>query len=106
MRNAIMDQQIHCEPMRELISARMDDTITPEEDAAVERHLEECEECRAVLADYALTRDLLRIPAPDPPASLARRVRIRLATYPSDPQSHRNPSEQLSRPEEVEHEVH
>ena len=49
-----------CDQALELISARLDDMITPEESAALEEHLVRCPDCRALLADFeAMTTKLI-----------------------------------------------
>lgn len=60
-----------CDQALELISARLDDMITPEESAALEEHLARCPDCRALLADFEAMQAVL--PAAleaDPPAGL------------------------------------
>lgn len=76
------DVDLSCEQCREALSARLDGEDLPHESAAVERHLDMCEECRLFEDDAAritrLTRtgpadpgpdlvDVLLVAAPDPP---------------------------------------
>lgn len=50
---------MHCEDAIELLSARLDGEITSEENTALERHLAQCEPCRAVEREFAALSELL-----------------------------------------------
>jgi anti-sigma factor RsiW len=57
---------------RERLSAYLDDELDAAEREPLERHLAQCEECRAALAELRQTRALLRaLPAPTLPRSFA-----------------------------------
>ncbi len=61
---------MNCEQVEELLSAYLDNALAPEEIAGVTAHLQQCAQCRSVLADFrhndALLRQLPRIsPSPE-----------------------------------------
>ena len=60
---------MNCEDYTELLSARLDGELTPEEEKTLEDHLNICPECRAVAEDLARIHlsfeDLEPVPAPE-----------------------------------------
>lgn len=58
-----------CEGYLELLSARLDGSLSPEEDAALREHLTRCPACRTAEAQLAVIHDLLggleEVPAPE-----------------------------------------
>lgn len=69
------------EAVRDLIPAYALGVTDAEEQAEVERHLKQCAECRALLADYRLLADdlLYAVPQSSAPSHLAADLRRRLA---------------------------
>jgi Tol biopolymer transport system component len=74
---------MNCEQVREMLSAYLDDTLALGEAAqsasqlkrAVTAHLEDCDQCRAVLWDYRRFDDLLRqMPRVNPDPALRERI--------------------------------
>lgn len=70
---------IHCDQALELISARLDGALTPQEDAALEAHLAQCPQCRALLADLSALRAACAGLEPPVPADLTARIMAQLA---------------------------
>jgi anti-sigma factor RsiW len=69
-----------CEALAPLLSALIDDELTDEECALVERHLQTCASCRDRVSEYRAIGCLVRgLPAPEPPPTLSRRYRGLLA---------------------------
>ena len=70
---------MNCEDYTELLSARLDGELTPEEEKTLEDHLNICADCRAVAEDleriHLSFEDLEPVPAPD---SLARDVMAKI----------------------------
>src|SRR5579885_417481 len=65
----------------ELVAAYMLGALEPDEVDDVERHLEGCERCRALIDEARATRDALLLAAPPatPPPALRARVLARIA---------------------------
>ena len=60
-----------CRAIRPLLSAYMDNEVTPGELRAISAHIATCAECAAVLAEYRELRSLVRaLPQPLPPGNL------------------------------------
>ncbi len=68
----------NCQKARELFDALLDGEISPEDSAFLEKHLQECETCRAELAIYRSMLEALHTPIPEPPASIHDAVMARL----------------------------
>lgn len=69
---------LNCDEALELISARVDGALTREEDLRLERHLEQCPACRALLEDFQAMEELFPTLAPQAPAGLAEDVMARV----------------------------
>lgn len=63
-----------CDQAMELLSARLDGVLTPEEEAGLEEHLAQCPECRALAADLAELHDAMPGLYQEPPPELKERV--------------------------------
>ena len=63
-----------CDQALELLSARLDGALTPEEEAGLEEHLAQCPECRALAADLAELHDAMPGLYQAPPPELKERV--------------------------------
>src|SRR3712207_3607368 len=64
-----------CRAIRPLLSAYMDNDLTPDELRAVQAHVAGCAECAATLAEYRQLRSLVRaLPQPTPPPALRQSV--------------------------------
>src|SRR5215213_9563106 len=64
-----------CRVLRPLLSAYMDNDLTPDELRAVQAHVATCTECAATLAEYRRLRSLVRaLPQPAPPPALRQAV--------------------------------
>lgn len=63
-----------CEEALVLLSGRLDGANTPEEDAQLEAHLQQCDRCRAVLEAYAAADAGLLTLEEEPPAELHDRI--------------------------------
>ena len=63
-----------CDQALELLSARLDGALTPEETAGLEEHLAQCPECRALAADLETLHDAMPELYQEPPAQLKERV--------------------------------
>src|ERR671932_341549 len=64
-----------CRDVRPLISAYMDNEVTPQELRVMQGHVAECAECAALLASYRSLRSTIRaLPQPMPPAALRQAV--------------------------------
>jgi hypothetical protein len=70
-----MSELMTHERARRLAAVRLDQALTPGDEAALETHLEGCADCRAVAAGYAADRLALRSMAPvEPPRDLWART--------------------------------
>lgn len=76
---------IHCDQALELISARLDGALTPQEDAALEAHLAQCPQCRALLADLSALHAACAGLEPPVPAGLTDRIMAQLAKEAAEP---------------------
>src|SRR4051794_14402898 len=64
-----------CRVLRPLLSAYMDNDLTPDELRVVQAHVATCTECAATLAEYRQLRSLVRaLPQPAPPPALRQAV--------------------------------
>lgn len=64
-----------CDEYWELISARLDGALSPEEEARLEAHLASCPDCRAAEEELsAIHRGLEALPPIEPPAGLTERI--------------------------------
>lgn len=64
-----------CEDYLELISAKLDNELTDDEDARLSSHLEQCPQCRALLKELGGLSDALRtLPDVETPATLTEQV--------------------------------
>ena len=64
-----------CRDVRPLLSAYMDNDLTPDELRVVQAHVAACPECAALLAEYRQVRALVRaLPQPQPPPALRAAV--------------------------------
>lgn len=64
-----------CRDVRPLLSAYMDNDLTPEELRVVQGHVAACPACAALLAEYRQVRALVRaLPQPQPPPALRAAV--------------------------------
>jgi len=68
-----------CEAYRELLSAKLDGELTGQEQAMLEAHLAECEECRSLYEIYQQLSDDLALPDADLPDTLIPGVMARVA---------------------------
>lgn len=62
------------EEMRTLLSKHLDGCNTPEEESVLQQHLNKCEECRQMLADYELINNRIADLIVDPPKSLTDNI--------------------------------
>jgi anti-sigma factor (TIGR02949 family) len=71
-----MEATMNCSNARSLLSARVDGELPPEDGAALETHLRDCEQCRAQLAALQSVRTLVAAQATRhrAPADLADRI--------------------------------
>lgn len=70
---------MRCRKARAMISEYADGTLAPREAAALERHLETCADCRAVLVDFrVLAHEARGLETPPVPAEAWSRIRARL----------------------------
>ncbi|MEG2119254.1 MAG: zf-HC2 domain-containing protein, partial [Pseudoflavonifractor sp.] len=67
-----------CEDYFELISARLDGALSPEDTAALDAHLAVCPECRLLAADLAELHSALPTLSAAPPADLIPNVMARI----------------------------
>src|SRR3712207_6727336 len=66
---------MECRDARPLVSAYMDNELTPQELRAMQSHVAECAECAALLASYRGLRTTIRsLPQPLPPPALRQAV--------------------------------
>lgn len=65
---------LNCDQALELLSARLDGPLGPEDAAALEEHLSVCPACRALADDLAVLHDELPLLAAQPPAGLKQGV--------------------------------
>ncbi len=65
---------LNCDQALELLSARLDGPLGPEDAAALEEHLSVCPACRALADDLAVLHDELPLLAAQPPAGLKENV--------------------------------
>ena len=65
---------LNCDQTLELLSARLDGPLGPEDAAALEEHLSVCPACRALADDLAVLHDELPLLAAQPPARLKEDV--------------------------------
>lgn len=65
---------LNCDQALELLSARLDGPLGPEDAAALEEHLSVCPACRALADDLAVLHDELPLLAAQPPAGLKEGV--------------------------------
>src|SRR5918998_3205844 len=66
---------MECRDARPLVSAYMDNELTPQELRAMQVHVAECAECAALLASYRSLRTTIRsLPPPLPPPALRQAV--------------------------------
>ena len=63
-----------CDQALELLSARLDGALTPEEEAGLEEHLAHCPDCRALAADLEELHDAMPGLYQEPPPELKERV--------------------------------
>ena len=70
-----------CERWQARIQDRLDGTISPAEDAALEAHLAVCPECRALYDVLAALPELMAEDAAEPPAALADGVMSRIYAW-------------------------
>lgn len=64
---------LDCDQALELISAKIDNELTPQEEAALAEHLAACPACGALLAEFELMHDAMPEPAV-PPAGLTEQI--------------------------------
>lgn len=69
---------LNCDQTLELLSARLDGPLGPEDAAALEEHLSVCPACRALADDLAVLHDELPLLAAQPPARLKEDVMERI----------------------------
>ncbi len=70
---------MNCEDIKEaLLSGHLDQANTPEEEAALQAHLETCPNCRAILETYQEIDRKLAAMAVEPPEALRRGVMARV----------------------------
>lgn len=62
-----------CDQALELISARLDGALSPQEEALLEEHLRSCPDCRALLADFQAIHQAMPEPV-EPPPELAEAI--------------------------------
>ena len=67
-----------CTQYLELISARLDGELSPEEEKRLQAHLDQCPSCRALLADLTAIYHETSRPLEDVPAGFADRVMRRI----------------------------
>ena len=64
-----------CRAVRPLLSAYMDNEVTPDELRLVQEHVAGCADCAAILASYRQLRTAVRaLPPPPPPPGLRAAV--------------------------------
>ena len=63
-----------CDQALELLSARLDGALTPEEEAGLEEHLAHCPDCQALAADLEEIHDAIPGLYQEPPPELKERV--------------------------------
>jgi hypothetical protein len=82
----MMEEDMNCKEIVELLTAYLDGEVTPEEKAHIEAHLPECSKCRAELEALSATQDdlrgMMRLMAEEvsTPDKVWDRVRARLDT--------------------------
>src|SRR5919202_2584021 len=68
-------EAVDCRDVRPLVSAYMDNELTPQELRAMQGHVADCAECAALLASYRGLRTAIRaLPQPVPPPALRQAV--------------------------------
>lgn len=70
---------IHCDQALELISASLDEALTPAEQQALDSHLADCPACRALLADFQKMQGAFAALTVSPPDRLCPDVMARIA---------------------------
>ena len=70
---------MNCDQALELISASLDESLTPAERQALDSHLADCPACRALLADFQKMNDVFSTLPAAPPAGLSQGVMDRIA---------------------------
>lgn len=71
-----------CQALQPALSAYMDGELDPGQSGALLHHLEKCPNCAAILGDYRAMSEAMRaLPAPEPPAELALRLRVEASHY-------------------------
>ncbi len=67
----------HCAQCEAMLADALDGTLSTEDQALFDGHMEQCETCAGLLADAqrgAAFLEMLRTPAPEPPAELLERI--------------------------------